>query len=248
MHGIGSLLGHLFYPWGIILQVLAIVHLIRRGGAFYWFWIIFIGGGLGALAYIAIEVLPDATLLRDAFQRVGRKSRIQQVELLLLDNPSPANYEELAELHWDQKEYAKAREAFDRAIAARSDSIHDFYRRAQCAMALEDYSGAVPDLELVVSQNRKFDSYRAIALLANAYAMTGNSEGAEAFFLEALPFSTTIETMYQYARFLKSQNRTAEAREWVVKLQEKKRTMPRYVERRERPWFKKARTLLKELG
>jgi hypothetical protein len=45
------------------------------------------------------------------YQGYGRKSRIATVETAILDNPSAANYEELGELYWDEKEYAKAQEA-----------------------------------------------------------------------------------------------------------------------------------------
>src|SRR6267142_2005558 len=76
----------------------------------------------GFLVQIFAEVLPDLGLLRGVFQGFGRRSRIQKVETDILDNPSPANYEELGELYKDQKQYEKAREAFTNAIAARSDS------------------------------------------------------------------------------------------------------------------------------
>jgi len=35
----------LFYPYGIFLQLLAIVHFIRRRPDTYWLWIIIMGGG-----------------------------------------------------------------------------------------------------------------------------------------------------------------------------------------------------------
>ena len=37
-------------------------------------------------------------------------------------------------------------------------------------------------------------------------------------------------------------------REWAQKLLAKKRTLPRYMQRRERPWFRKGKALLKELA
>ena len=38
-------LSHLFYPWGFILQIAALVHFFwRRRAGFIWLWIIFIGG------------------------------------------------------------------------------------------------------------------------------------------------------------------------------------------------------------
>jgi len=238
----------LFYPWGILLQVAALVHFMRRRPDGYWLWIIIFGGGVGAAAYLIVEALPDLGLLGDTFRGFGRRSRIDQLEAQILDNPSAGNYEELGELYWDQKVYAKAQEAFDRAIAARSDSPHSFYRRAQCALALGDLPGAIPDLEHVVRSDLKFDYYRAAGLLADAYARTGKYDLAAPLFAEAVEHSTTPEILFNYASFLKAAGRTAEAREWTEKLLLKKRTMPRYFERRERPWFRRGKELLKELG
>jgi hypothetical protein len=35
-----SQLLYLFYPWGILLQITAIIHFIRRRPDTYWLWII----------------------------------------------------------------------------------------------------------------------------------------------------------------------------------------------------------------
>ena len=243
-----SLLSHLFYPWGFLVQILAIVHFVRRRPDTYWIYIIFFGGILGASAYIVVEVLPDLGLLRGVFQGFGRKSRIRTVETQILDNPSAANFEELGELYKDQKEYAKAREAFSNAIAARADSVYTFYYRAQCSLGLGELSTAIPDLERVVASDAKFDYYRAAGLLANAYARTGNSDRATQLFADVTQISTTPETLYNYASFLRMQGRRDEAREWAQKLLAKKRTLPRYMQRIERPWFRKGKDLLRELA
>jgi hypothetical protein len=240
-------LRQLFYPWGFLVQIVALVHFVRRRPDNYWLYIIFFGGFLGASAYIAVEVLPDAGLLRGVFQGFGRRSRIQALEIQIIDNPSAGNYEELGDNCLEQKEYAKARDTFDKAIAARSDSPHAFYSRAKCYLGLADLAGAIPDLEHVVRTDAKFDYYRAAGLLADAYARTGQLERAAPYFAEATQFSTTPETLYNYANFLRMQNRRDEAREWTQKLLAKKRTLPRYMQRVERPWFRKGKSLMKEL-
>ena len=241
-------LGYLFYPWGFLLQILAIVHFVRRRPENYWFYVIFFGGFLGASAYIVVEVLPDLGLLRNVFQGFGRRSRIQALETLILDNPSAGNYEELGELCLEQKQYARGREAFNKAIAARADSPYAFYHRAQCSLGLDDLAAAIPDLERVVSKDAKFDYYRAAGLLADAYARTGQLERAAPLFADVTQFSTTPETLYNYACFLRLQNRRDEAREWAQKLLGKKRTLPRYMQRVARPWFRKGKALVKELA
>lgn len=239
---------HIFYPWGFILQILALVHFFRRRTEWYWFLIIFMGGAIGAVVYIIVEVLPDAGLIRGAFQSHGRKSRISVVEGMIIDNPSVANLEELGELYWDEKQYAKARDAFDRAIKTRSDSPQSFYRRGVCAMEMGDFAAAVPDLEVAVRADPKMDSYRAGMFLSQAYAALGRNEEAATLFANVMNYSSTPEMLYNYAAFLKSQNRLEEAREWTRRLCEKKQTMPRYMLRIERPWFNKGNALRKELA
>src|SRR5918995_1013065 len=49
----------LLFPWGVLLQALAIVHFIRRRPDTLWLWIIIFLGPLGAAVYIVMEVVPD---------------------------------------------------------------------------------------------------------------------------------------------------------------------------------------------
>ena len=70
---------------------------------------------------------------------------------------------------------------------------------------------------------------------------------ADALFQQVTNVSTSSEAYYNYATFLVSQDRKAEAREWAQRILAKKPTMPNYLQRRERPWFRKAKALLKRL-
>jgi len=239
----GSFLLFAFSWWGIVLRIVALVHFVRRRPDFYWLWIILFHW-IGALVYIVVEVIPDAGLLRDSFQAFPRRRRIHELEAAILDNPSAGNYEELGLLYLDQKDYAGARACYDKAIAARSDSIDAFYRRGVAEIELEDYAAAVPDLERTLKSDANYDFHRAKGLLAWAYAKTGQAEKAEAMFREATRISTLSETYYHYALFLESQGRTADAREWAQKILAKKPTMPGYLRRRERPWFRRANSVL----
>lgn len=236
----------LFYPYGIVLQAIALLHFARRRPDMYWLWIILIGGALGALVYIVVEVIPDAGLVRGAFQVFPRRKRIKELEGLILDNPSIGNYEELGDLLLDDQQFARARECFDRVIA-KTDEIDPHYRRALCELALEDFTAAAADLEPVVARDPKYDYQRAAGLQAHVLARIGDREKADALFVEVLETSTLSETQYNYACFLAAEGRAAEAREWAERILRKKATMPDYIRRRERPWFRKAAALLKRV-
>lgn len=242
-----GLLGHFIYPWGLLLQGLAIVHFIRRRPDNYWFFVILFLGPLGAVIYLAVEALPDIGLVGQSFKVFPRRKRIRQLDVIIRDNPSPGNYEELGDLYMDDGKIAEARAAFDKAIAARADTLDPFYRRGVCALQLGDAAAALPDLERVVGKESDYDFQRAAGLLAHAYAQTEQKEKAEALFRQVTKTSTLSETYLNFAALLASEQHNAEAREWAQKVLDKKPTMPGYLKRRERPWFRRANEVLKNV-
>lgn len=234
-------------PWTLLVMALAIIHFIRRRPETYWLYIILFLGPLGATIYLLVEALPDVGLLRQSFKVFPRRRRIRELEAAVLDNPSAGNYEELGDLYMEEKKFTKARDCFDKAISSRTDSPDPFYRRGVCEVELGDFVAAVADLERVVNKDPEYDFRRAKGLLAHAYANIGMPAKAEEAFKETTKISTLSETYYNYATFLAAQKRPAEAREWAQRILSKKATMPGYLKRRERPWFRKAWTLLKRL-
>jgi hypothetical protein len=240
-------LSYLLYPWGFLLQGLAIVHFIRRRPDTYWIFIILFLGPLGAIIYLAVEALPDIGLVGQSFKVFPRRKRIRELEAAIRDNPSAGNFEELGDLYMDDGRIAQAREAFDKAIAARADTPDPFYRRGVCAIQMGDFAAAVADLERVVGKESDYDFHRAAGLLAHAYAQTGQRERGESLFRQVVKISTLSETYLNFAALLVSEGHDAEAREWAQKVLDKKPTMPSYLRRRERPWFRRANDILKKL-
>ena len=236
----------LFYPYGFLLQAIAILHFVRRRPDTFWLWIILMGGALGALVYIVIEVIPDAGLLRGAIQVFPRRQRIRALEAAIVDNPSIGNYEELGDLYLDDRQFEKARACYDKVIA-RADAIDPRYRRGLAEIELGDFAAAAADLRAVTAQDAKYDYQRAAGLLAHALARLGQRDEAAALFADVTETSTLSETQLNYAVFLADTGRAGEARAWVERILRKKATMPDYIRRRERPWFRKAKALLKRL-
>ena len=241
-----SFLLYAFSWWGILLRIVAIVHFIRRRPDYFWIWVILIHP-IGALVYIVLEVIPDAGLLRGSFQVFPRRRRINELERIVVDNPAAGNYEELGLLYLDDGKFARAKACYDKAISSRTDHADPFYRRGLAEIELGDFAAAVPDLERTVLSDADYDFHRAKGLLAWAYAQTEQTDKANAMFRETVKISTISETYYHYALFLQSQGRMAEAREWAQKILDKKPTMPGYLRRRERPWFRRASGLLAHL-
>jgi hypothetical protein len=243
----GSLFFFFASWWGFLLEAIAIIHFIRRRPDFYWLFVIIFLGWIGAVIYILVEMVPDASLARQSFKVFPRRRRIRELQSEILDNPSAGNYEELGDLNLEEGNYAQARQCYNKALTIRTDSPDPFYRRGVAATLMGDFAAAIPDLERVVTQDSQYDFYRAAGLLAHSYAHTEQPEKAEALFQQVTRISTMSETYYNYAAFLAQQNRNSEAREWAQKLLDKRRTMPGYLKRRERPWFRKASSMLRQL-
>jgi hypothetical protein len=235
------------FPWGILLQVLAVLHFVRRRPDSFWLWIIIFFGPPGALIYILMEVVPDLGLLAHVFDGFGRRKRIAHLEALVLENSAAGNYEELGDLYLDEEKFARARECYDKAITPRTTHADPVYRRGIAEVHLGDFAAAVTDLEHVTSRDPRYDSHRALGLLAHAYANAGQPQKADALFQQAIEMSTLSETYVNYASFLADQKRPGEARQWAERVLARKATMPRYLQRRERPWFRKASAILKRV-
>jgi hypothetical protein len=237
----------LFFPWGILLEAVAILHFIRRRPDTWWLYIIIFLGPLGALIYLIAEGIPDLSLVGDSFRGFSRRSRIRELQSLVQVNSAVGNIEELGDLYMDEGRLQQARAAFDKAIAGGSTTLDPFYRRGVCAVLLGDAAAAIPDLERVIAKEPDYDFQRGMGLLAQAYAMTGQKDKAETLFRRATERSTLSETYLNFSDLLASEGRTAEAREWARKVLEKAPAMPAYQRRRERPWFREAKKRLRRL-
>src|SRR5213080_2820451 len=152
----GSFVGHLF-GYGFVFQVAAVIHWARKRPEAFWLWIIIIGGIIGALAYFLIEGLPDFRNVQRTLRGPARRKRINVLRALVMQNPSPGNYEELGELLLEEKRYREARDAFDRALSVRTDSIDPFSRRGVAEFELRDDEAAVTDLRRVTAADPKYD-------------------------------------------------------------------------------------------
>lgn len=234
-----------FFSWGVALQIMALIHFFRRRPETFWLFVIFFGGAVGAVIYLVIEALPDLTQIKASVRTYSRKRRIKALEALVQVNPAIGNREELADLLLEEGQYARARAIYNDIISPRTDEIDPFYRRGLCAMAMDDPQAALPDLERVVNADPKYDFHRAMGMLAQACAITGQPARAEQCFRSALELSTLSETMLNYATFLFAEKRDEEGRAWAQKVLDKQLTLPRYLRRRERPWAKRAKALLK---
>jgi hypothetical protein len=245
-HRTARFIGH-FFGYGFLFQVAALIHWARKRPDTFWIFIIIIGGMIGSIAYFLIEGLPDFRNVQRTLRGPSRRKRIGVLRMLVIENPSPGNYEELGELLLEDKHYLEAREAFDRALAVRTDSIDPFYRRGIAEFALREDEAAVNDLRRVIDADPKYDFSRAACLLGQSLARLGRTDEAMAVFDKFAQSATGAEPLVSAAEFYAEHGRQAEALEIAQNIAMREMTMPAYQKRRDRVWLRKAKALERTL-
>ena len=237
-----------YFNWGILLQIGCVIHFIRRRPNTYWLWIILMFGPLGSLAYILVEVIPDAGLLRGTLQVFPRRRRIRELERIIIDNPSSGNLEELADRYLEDGKPAKARELYDRAITPRTASIDPYIsprpRRARARRSARRRRRLLarrhrgPEIRLPPRRRPPRPRLRP-ARARTRTPRRGSSRRPRCPRLRSWRSTTPSSSSRP--------ERPDEARQWAQRVLDKKATMPRYLARRERPWFRRAKAVMKRV-
>jgi len=122
--------------------VAAVIHWSPSAPSF-WLFIIIIGGMIERWPTSSSRDCLIFPYSKKPCAAPGRRKRINVLRALVMQNPSAGNYEELGELLLEEKRYREARDAFDRALSVRTDSIDPFYRRGIAEFELREDEAAV---------------------------------------------------------------------------------------------------------
>ena len=174
----------LFYPYGIVLQAIAILHFVRRRPDTFWLFVILIGGGLGSLVYIFVEVVPDVRLLHAAYQVFPRRKRIKQLEAVRCSTTRRSAISRSSATCCSTTGSTRGRASASTRCWRDRMRIDPLYRRALASLALDDVAAAAKDLEQVTAREPKYDYQRAAGLRAHALGRLGQIDAAAALFAD----------------------------------------------------------------
>lgn len=246
-------MGILYFILPYILQATAIVHCIKTGRNWLWIWVLIIPGigALAALAYLAIEILPDLFRSRTA-QRTARgfKRAVDPFADL-------RRFENEARVAGNVD--ARQRYADELARHGRYEEAIEQYRKALTGLYVHDPnlmlglaraqfgSGAAPaaraTLEELGRQNPDFRSPEGQLLYARALESEGSTAKAlEQYRLLANSYPGA-EAAVRYAQLLDTQGQRDEARRVALELLERARIAPGHYRRAQRAWLDAAARL-----
>jgi len=235
----------------LLIQVILIVHCIKTGRNQIWIWVLALLSLPGAVAYIAIEMIPDLYRSRTA-QRAARN-----VKSALDPRASLRRYE--SEMRVTGHVESRQRYAdelvnhgrYDEAIAEYRLALTGLYEHdpklmlgvARAQFGKGDAAAARATLDDLIHFNPDFRSPEGHLLYARALETEGNTTKALEEYKVLAPSFPGAEAAVRYARLLKREGHRDEARTVARELLDEARIAPPHYRRAQRDWLDEAERL-----
>ena len=236
-----------------VIQAALIVHVIKTGRNQLWIWaLLLLPAGIGALAYLAVEIVPELFRTRTA-QRTARSFR-----KAMDPGADLRRYESEARIAGNvasRQRYAEElvrHGRYDEAIAQYRETLSGLYEHdpnlmlglAQAQFGKGDAAGARATLDELIRLNPDFRSPVGHLLYARALEAEGNVQKALEEYRVLASSYPGAEAAVRYAQLLQAQGVRAEAQRVVRELLEQARIAPGHYRRAQRTWLEAAQRLL----
>ena len=236
----------------IIVQVALIIHVVKTGRNQIWIWVLALLSLPGAIAYIAVEILPELFRSRTG-QRTARglrKAMDPGADLRRYENEARVGSNVASRQRYAEELVRHQR--YDEAIGQYREALTGLYEHdpnlmqglAQAQFGKGDASAARATLDELIRHNPDFRSPAGHLLYARALEAEGNVPKALEEYAVLAPSYPGAEASVRYAQLLQAQGRRAEAQKVARELLEQARIAPGHYRRAQRPWLDAAQRLL----
>ena len=236
----------------IIVQVALIIHVVKTGRNQLWIWVLALLSLPGAIAYIAVEILPELFRSRTA-QRTARglrKAMDPGADLRRYENEARVGSNVASRQRYAEE--LVRHERYDEAVGQYREALTGLYEHdpnlmlglAQAQFGKGDASAARATLDELIQRNPDFRSPAGHLLYARALEAEGNVPKALEEYAVLAPSYPGAEASVRYAQLLQAQGRRPEAQKVARELLEQARIAPGHYRRAQRPWLDAAQRLL----
>jgi hypothetical protein len=230
-----------------IAQLALMVHVFRTGRPYWWFLVLLVAPGIGALVYVLVEILPE---MRGSRLGVGWKPRAWRIRELRRELEET----ETVKLRLALAEELLAAEQTEEACAVAEAALQGVFREDPHTLAAVAHHrlecGRVAEaLEAIDKINIKADRMLAqdVALLrGRALLLSGRHEEAQTALRSIVGTYVGEEPRYFLGVSLQQSGATEEARALWHDIRKRFRRAGRGWRRTEKRWFKLAGERLKE--
>jgi hypothetical protein len=233
----------------ILIQVALIIHVIKTGRNQLWILALAFLPGIGALAYVIAEVLPD-------FFR-GRTARRAKSGVQRMIDPNRDLRRATAEVEISGNVDARrrlgdellGRSQFDEAIEVYRGGLKGIFEFdptlllgvARAQFGKQDFAAARRTLELLAQQNPDFKSTDARLLYARTLDSEDSLDEAEREYAALAPAYPGAEARLRYGLLLKRRGKVREAQLVLKELLDSAKLGPAHYRRAQAEWLDRAR-------
>jgi hypothetical protein len=233
----------------LLIQVALIVHVIKTGRNQLWILAIFLLPGIGALAYVVAEILPELF--------GGRTARRAKAGLGRMIDPNRELRRASAEVEISGNVDARRRlgeelyerNQFDEAIDVYRGGLKGIFEHdptlllglARALFGKGDFAAARTTLELLAQHNPDFKSADAKLLYARTLDAQDAVEEAEREYAALAPGYPGAEARLRYGVLLKRRGKLQEAQRVLKDLLDSARLGPAHYRKAQAEWLDRAR-------
>ncbi len=235
-------------PFGIVLLLInvgLIVHAAKTGRFWPWGYIILFIPGLGALAYVLVELLPEwfgSAQGQQARRRVvstldpGKRYRALSDQLDVAD--TIANRSALADECLALGKFAEAERHYDHILSLPmgDDAVYAL-GKARAQFGLGHPQGAVATLEDLRARWPDYQSAEGHLLYARALEESGRTDDALYEYQAVANYYPGAEARVRYGLLLEKAGRRSEAKAVFTEVLTQLKRAPKYVRRVQAEWI-----------
>lgn len=239
-----------------LLQIALIVHVLRTGRNMYWVLILIIAPGIGGLAYLIVELLPDITnswRTRRAIRGVtraldpGAGLRRRQRQHKLSGSVDAARH--LAGELVAGGRYTEAIEHYESALTGLYEHDPDLMLGlATAQFGDRRFEEARNTLDLLAERNPDYKSPQGHLLHARATEACGDDERALEEYKAVAAYFAGAEARVRYGQILERLGDAEAARAEYEEIVNTAELAPRHYRKAQREWIRRAKDGLKRLA
>lgn len=239
-----------------LVQIALVVHAMRTSRSTYWIFILLMLPGIGAAAYIIVELLPELTNSFSARRAVrgvtrainpGADLRQRQREHQLSGSVDAARH--LAQELVENGRYADAIEYYLSAMNGIYEHDPDLMLGlARAQFGNGDAATCKQTLDLLKKTNPDYRSADGHLLFARALEQCGELEKAEQEYAAIAAYYAGAEARVRYAQLLEHIEKTEQARKEYADIVTAAELAPRHFRKAQKKWIVTAKSALARLS
>ena len=237
-------------------QILMIIHVVRTGRNMYWVMILLMAPGIGGLAYLIVELIPDLMndyRARRAFRGVtktlnpGGDLRQRQREHKLSGSVDAARH--LASELSERGSYDEAIQHYEKALTGLYEFDPDLmFGLATAQFGNDQYEETRKTLDLLIEKNPDFKSPEGHLLYAKAFEACGDDEKALGEYKVVAGSYAGAEAQLRYGLLLERLGHHDAARVEFDEIINAAELAPRHYRTAQREWINEAKNGIKRLA